>query len=249
MKIHIRFINRVSMIFLLAAVSVIWLSLVSFNPPPLANDSIIYHISDPQKEHIRLYWKNDKKEPILSLANLKSFIEKKHGQLIMAMNGGMYQVDHAPLGLYIEDGKTIKKLNQSSGRGNFYLKPNGVFYLTDTNEGHVVQTENFKYDDHIKWATQSGPMLLIDGKIHPEFRQGSSNLNVRNGVGIMEDGQIIFAISKDPINLFDFASFFLEMNCNNALYLDGSVSRMYYPSKNKLDLDGDFGVMIGVTTK
>jgi uncharacterized protein YigE (DUF2233 family) len=90
-------------------------------------------------------------------------------------------------------------------------------------------------------------MLLIDGAIHPAFRKGSQNLNVRNGVGILPDGKALFAMSKTEINLYDFAEWFQRKGCKNALYLDGSVSRTYLPEKNWTQMDGIFGVMIGVT--
>lgn len=103
--------------------------------------------------------------------------------------------------------------------------------------------------NNIDFATQSGPMLVIDGKIHPAFKEGSTNLNVRNGVGILPDGTIIFALSKTEINFYDFAKYFQDLGCKNALYLDGFVSRMYLPEKKWIQTDGSFGVMIGVTKK
>ena len=90
-------------------------------------------------------------------------------------------------------------------------------------------------------------MLLIDGNIHSAFKQGSSNLNIRNGVGILPNGDILFAMSTVEINFYDFALYFKNLGCKNALYLDGFVSRMYCPEKNQKQLDGNFGVMIGVT--
>lgn len=238
-----------SLSFRLIFLAAIFIVITGLNSITSANQKIVYHISDPAIEHIRFFWKDDNNKPLLSLANLKSWAEKKHGTLIMAMNGGMYQQDHSPLGLYIENGNTIHRLNESSGYGNFYLKPNGVFYITKDRKGFVCKTDAFKLNQQIEFATQSGPMLLVDGKIHPEFRMGSKNLNIRNGVGILPDGKVLFAISTEPINLFDFATYFLDMGCKDALYLDGSVSRIYMPSKNQMDLEGDFGVMIGITTK
>lgn len=88
-------------------------------------------------------------------------------------------------------------------------------------------------------------MLLIDGEIHPKFNEGSKNVNVRNGVGVLEDGSVIFAISKEQINLFDFATFFKNKGCKNALYLDDFVSQAYVPSKGYIQKGGAFGVIIG----
>ena len=111
----------------------------------------------------------------------------------------------------------------------------------------MPSTKFAKENKSIKWATQSGPMLLIDNKVHPAFKEGSSNLNIRNGVGIISEYEIVFVISQKEVNLFDFAMLFKEkLNCKNALYLDGFVSRAFIPQLNRNDLDGDFGVMIGI---
>jgi uncharacterized protein YigE (DUF2233 family) len=91
-------------------------------------------------------------------------------------------------------------------------------------------------------------MLVIDGKIHPEFKEGSKNVNIRNGVGILPDNRIVFAMSKSEINFYDFANYFKSLGCKNALYLDGFVSRTYLPEQNWTQTDGNFGVIIGVTT-
>ncbi len=165
------------------------------------------------------------------------------------MNGGMYKEDNSPLGLYIENKQAKFPLNTGKGVGNFYLYPNGVFYITVTNEAHICTTDNFKNNGNIKYATQSGPMLLVDGHIHPAFKEGSENTNIRNGVGILPNNKIVFAMSKREINFYDFANYFKKLGCKNALYLDGFVSRVYLPEKNWTQMDGNFGVIIGVSTK
>lgn len=204
---------------------------------------------DPKKQDLQLYWKNDKGEILMSLENLKTHVETKGLNLKFAMNGGMYQEDHTPLGLFIQNGKVIRQLNKANAQGNFYLKPNGVFYLNNDNTACVCATEAFKNNGTIKFATQSGPMLVINGQIHPSFTEGSANLNIRNGVGILPNNQIVFAMSKTGINFYDFAKYFQNLGCANALYLDGFVSRTYLPEKNWTQLDGQFGVIIGVTEK
>lgn len=196
---------------------------------------------------ITLFWKDTNGKNFSSLQNLKNSIEASGKQLRFAMNGGMYLRDGSPQGLFIENGTEHKKLDTaSSGFGNFYLKPNGVFYITTDNKAVVCQTSAFTNTDQIKFATQSGPMLLTDGEVHTAFKKGSANLNIRNGVGILPDGRVVFAISKTEVNLYDFAMFFKNLGCKNALYLDGFVSRMYLPEENWQQLDGNFGVLIGV---
>jgi uncharacterized protein YigE (DUF2233 family) len=208
---------------------------------------VLSYIVDLQKQDLQLYWKNDKGELLENFKNLSSFVESKKQKLLFAMNAGMYKLDQTPQGLYIQQGNLLSPLDTSTGKGNFYLKPNGIFYITADNKPVVCQTTRFKMNKHINYATQSGPMLVIDGNIHPAFKEGSKNLNIRNGVGILPDNKIIFAMSKKEINFYDFAMYFKNLGCKNALYLDGFVSRVYLPEKKWMQTDGNFGVMIGVT--
>lgn len=194
---------------------------------------------------INFYWKDDDGNILGSLQNLKSYVESSGKELRFAMNGGMFLRDQSPQGLFIKNTVAHTKLDTASGSGNFYLKPNGVFYITRDNKAIVCQTKDFT-NINIKFATQSGPMLLINGEIHPAFKKGSANLNIRNGVGILPDGKAVFAMSKTEVNFHDFAEFFKGLGCKNALYLDGFVSRTYLPEENWMQLDGNFGVLIGV---
>jgi len=210
----------------------------------------ISYTVDASKDNIQLYWKNDKGEILKSIQNLRSFVEKdKDTVLVFAMNAGMYKEDNSPLGLFIQNGKIITPINNATGHGNFYLKPNGIFYITKDNQAVVCKTESFSNAGNVKFATQSGPMLLIDGEIHSSFIQGSTNINFRNGVGILPSGKILFAMSTREINFYDFAAYFQKQGCKNALYLDGFVSRTYLPGKHWVQTDGNFGVMIGVVEK
>jgi uncharacterized protein YigE (DUF2233 family) len=209
---------------------------------------VLSYIVDPQKQSFQLYWKNDEGKLLKNFQNLRSFVESKKQELLFAMNAGMYKLDQTPQGLYIQQGNLLSPLDTSTAKGNFYLKPNGVFYITTDNKPVVCQTTDFKMNKNIRYATQSGPMLVIDGTIHPAFKEGSKNLNIRNGVGILPDNKIIFAMSKKEINFYDFAVYFKKLGCKNALYLDGFVSRVYLPEKEWMQTDGNFGVMIGVTS-
>lgn len=212
-----------------------------------ADERFVSYFINPQKEHLKLYWKDENGATFRSIGELKAWLEEKKLSLKFAMNGGMYKKDHSPQGLYIENNKTISQLDVENGTGNFYLKPNGIFFITNSNIGGISTTDDFKISSQIKYATQSGPMLLTNGKIHPAFKEGSQNLNIRNGVGILPNNEIVFAMSKGTINFYDFASYFKSLGCKNALYLDGLVSRTYHPEKDWKQLDGDFGVIIGVT--
>jgi len=189
------------------------------------DDNFITYTVDPSKQDIQLYWKNDQGETLKSIQNFKTFVESKNSKLIFATNAGMYKEDNSPLGLFIQNGKTLSPLNTKNSNGNFYLKPNGVFYITTDNKAIVCETNTFSNTGNVKHATQSGPMLLIDGKIHSAFVKGSNNLNIRNGIGILPNNNIVFAMSKKEINFYDFAAYFKTLGCKNALYLDGFVSR------------------------
>jgi uncharacterized protein YigE (DUF2233 family) len=213
------------------------------------DDRFVSYIVNPKEQQLTFYWKNDSNENFRNLENLKIWLKKNNKNLIFAMNGGMYKQDNSPQGLYIENHKILSPIDTTSGNGNFYLKPNGIFYLTNTDTGYISTTTNFHDSANIKYATQSGPMLLIDGEIHPAFIKGSTNINIRNGVGILANNHIIFAMSKKKINFYDFANYFKSMGCTNALYLDGYVSRTYLPEKKWIQTDGDFGVIIAVCNK
>ncbi|WPQ66272.1 phosphodiester glycosidase family protein [Chitinophaga sancti] len=229
---------------LLTAFFILFSQELSFTWHQQEYDAIIV---DPTKEVIRMHWLDDKGIPYKNIAAVKQASGK---DILMITNGGMFQPGNVPVGLYIENGKTIRPLDTAQNKpGNFYLLPNGVFY-TDKEGAHVSTTSSFKNKD-ISYATQSGPMLVIDGNIHPLFKQGSENVNLRSGVGIMPDGKVVFIISKsNQTNFYEFASIFKEkFECKNALYLDGVISKMYLKGNRKEDVGGDFGVMIAVSAQ
>jgi uncharacterized protein YigE (DUF2233 family) len=206
----------------------------------------LFYEVNPTKRNLAFYWKSENGQPFKTFKNLKTELDKKDKKLVFAMNAGMFKTDFSPLGLYIENGKTITELNATKNAyGNFYLQPNGIFYLTKENKAVICTTKNFKPNINIQYATQSGPMLVIDGKLHPKFTKGSTSLHFRNGVGILPNGNLLFVMSKEKVNFHSFATFFKNKKCENALYLDGFVSKTYLPAKDANDLGGNFGVIIG----
>lgn len=233
-----------SILFVLAA------GLIAFTTnKKLIDDQILAYTIDTKTHDLQFYWKNDKGEILKSIQNLKVFVEHKNLILIFAMNGGMFKKDYSPQGLFIQTKKIVAPLDTLTGTGNFYLKPNGIFYITSDNTPFICKTGDFVDKPTITSATQSGPMLIVDGQIHPAFKEGSKNLNIRNGVGILPNNKVVFAMSKKEINFYDFAKYFERLGCKNALYLDGFVSRTYLPEKQWIQTDGNFGVIIGVTKK
>ena len=214
----------------------------------LAQDKITdYIVKDPGRIHF--YYKNDKSEKFNTIQSVKEWLQSKKKQLIFATHGGMFTPEYSPVGLYIENFKMIKEVNNAKGGGNFGLKPNGIFYITANNEAKICTTEDFKNNGKVKYATQSGPMLVVDNEIHPAFNKNSTNFNIRSGVGILPNGSVIFAISREEISFYEFAMFFKQKGCRNALYLDGTISQMYCPDKGLDQTDGMFGVIIGLTEK
>ena len=166
-------------------------------------------------------------EPLRSFEALETYLGPRASMLLFAMNGGMYDEDGRPIGLYVEDGKQLHAINLKQGGGNFHLMPNGVFALDA--EGRVSVTPSKKFEaEGSRWATQSGPMLVIEGKLHPAFDANGESLNIRNGVGACGENVAWFAISEDPVSFGRFARLFRdELGCPNALFLDGAVSSLW----------------------
>lgn len=236
---------------LLALAAFGWWRLASAaSKPATPASAIISYRVNPRRQAIRLFWRDEHGQLFRSLGRLQTWLAGRHEQLVFATNGGMFHLSHAPVGLFIENGQQFAPLDTArAGRGNFYLQPNGVFYVLADNTAGICRSSDFnpKLAAQTRFATQSGPMLVSRGRLHPAFRPGSANLTVRNGVGQLPNGEVVFAMSKTDINFYDFAHYFRRLGCTEALYLDGFVSRTYLPEKNWTQTDGDFGVIIGVT--
>ena len=174
-------------------------------------------------------------------------LSKQGLALGFAMNAGMFQPDLSPVGLYIENAKRLAPIVTSDGPGNFGLLPNGVFCIGDGFK--VIESRSFaKRKPKCRFATQSGPMLVIDGELHPRFKTTSDSLNIRNGVGVSADGQTAwFAISNQPVNFASFARLFRDgLGAPSALYFDGSVSRLYAPVLARSGAGFNVGPMVGL---
>jgi uncharacterized protein YigE (DUF2233 family) len=168
------------------------------------------------------------------------------------MNAGMYHKDRTPVGLYVENGVDVTPANENEGTGNFHLLPNGVFWTSRDDEGargaHVSATESFLASAHfVDSATQSGPMLVIEGDLHPKFLVDAASRKRRNGVGVRDDGTVVFAISDAAVTFHEFATYFRDvLNCPNALYLDGTISRLYSADLGRNDPGLAMGPIVGV---
>ena len=212
----------------------------------LTRRDFILHTYNPNTEIISMYYKDASNKLLRTLGSLKQFVESSKRELIFAMNGGMYHPDFAPVGLFIADHTLHTSVNLNRGTGNFFIQPNGVFYVDANEKPGICLARDIHKVQKIKHATQSGPMLVINRRINPYFSDTSNYFNIRNGVGITKYGKLIFAMSRKPVTLYEFAHYFKQQRCVNALYFDGSISKTYAPRSRWTQLNGNFGVMIGV---
>jgi len=201
-------------------------------------------------EDLRLFLNDDQGRPLGNFLALETycFSRDTHGAgLAFAANAGMFEPDFKPVGLLVQDGVEKSPLNLKDGTGNFCMKPNGVFLINSKHKAMVIESSFYPtLLTPAVWATQSGPLLVLAGDIHPDFNPNSKNQNVRSGVGVREDGIIVFAISRKPVTFYDFASLFLtKLECPNALYLDGVISAFYVPGMNDPEVH-HFGPMFGL---
>jgi len=205
---------------------------------------------DPAEDDIRLYGATTLGTRGASYDQLNTYLLRNGEHMSFAMNGGMYHPDYGPVGLLVEHGRQAGALNRENAFGNFFLKPNGVFWVADGKAG-VMETEAFaKAGLSPVEATQSGPMLVIDGDIHPKFLPDGTSLQIRNGVGILPDGRVAFAISSDRVRFHDFATLFRDrLHARNALFLDGSISSLYAPEIRRHDRGAVMGTIIAVVKK
>lgn len=203
---------------------------------------------DLDEHDLRLFLNADDGAPIGSFQTLREGLEPAGFALAFGMNGGMYHRDRSPVGLYVEDGREAKGVVTSDGPGNFHLLPNGVFAWGP--DGALVrETRAFAADPpSLRYATQSGPMLVIDGALHPRFLADGSSEKIRNGVGVKADGKtVVFAISRDRVNFHDFGTLFRDvLDTPNALYLDGTISSLYSPTAKRADGFWPMGPIIAV---
>ena len=94
---------------------------------------------------------------------------------------------------------------------------------------------------------QSGPLLVSGGRIHPGLNPRGPSKYVRNGVGVRADGTVVFAMARDPVNLYTFATMFRDaLQCPDALYLDGAISQ-FYIAPGRPDSAGNFAGILAVT--
>ena len=197
---------------------------------------------------IRLYWDRPDGTPYAYLSALPRDLENGRGRLLFATNAGMFNSKLKPVGLYVEQGQELVRASTKPGKGNFHMKPNGIFYISAGNAA-VAETQAFlKQRPQAELATQSGPMLVMDGRLHPRYKRGSTSHKLRTGVGVRADGKVIFAISQEPVSFDSFAHLFRDgQKCPNALFLDGGIaSSVFAPTLNRSGNVLPLGPMLAV---
>lgn len=215
-------------------------------------DSKLTHcIADPAKHRIVMDLGPDDGAPYRSLAQLAAGRAADAAPVAFAVNGGMFDGEGKPIGYYVEGSQRLKELNRNEGSGNFHMSPNGVFFGTG-GKWQVRTSDDFysNVGDRPAFGTQSGPMLLIDGKLHPEITDDGPSRTRRNGVGVDAQGRAHFVISEGAVSFGKLARYFRdEAKTPNALYLDGGVSSLWDPAAERMDTRAPLGPLIVVEQK
>jgi len=208
-------------------------------------------VVDPKDHDIALAYHGADGQPHGSVANSVTALAGVGRIPVLAMNAGMYHADMTPVGLYIEDGLELSPLNTDDGFGNFFLKPNGVFFVRDDGSAGVMETEAYGAAGIAPaFATQSGPMLVIDGAIHPRFLPDGTTKYIRNGAGLRTDGKLVLAITRDPLSLGSFARLFRDVaECPDALFFDGGISSLAWGTHMDIDAGEPAGPVVVVFAK
>jgi len=204
--------------------------------------------ADPAEHAIQMANLGADKQPFGSLSAFAASVDP--ATIAFAVNGGMYGDDLKPIGYFVQKGERLKELNRATGDGNFYMKPNGVFFGTGS-KWRVLGSNTFfeTVGDRPDFGTQSGPLLLIDGKLHPEIQDDGPSRAIRNGVGVDASGKAHFVISGAPISFGQLARFYRdELKIGTALYLDGQVSSLWDPATARMD-KGRVGPIIVVSKR
>ncbi len=201
---------------------------------------------DVRVDELRMAWRGSA-GPVDSLAGLRAELGRDAGRVLFAMNAGMFDPGQTPVGLYIKGGRVLHPLNQGAGVGNFFLVPNGVFWVDGRGKAHIDETSAFAAaKPQALWATQSGPLLVGRGALNPSISANGRSLAIRNAVGVRGD-KAEFVISAAPVSFGRLARFLRDgLGCRDALYLDGAISSLWAPSLGRMDRRRGLGTFVAV---
>jgi len=203
---------------------------------------------DVRRDTLQMFWKGADGRPYGAFAPLAAALNAKGRELRFAMNAGIYEADTSPVGLFVEESKQLRKPTLRDGASNFYLKPNGVFFVGDSTVGVIESARFVAAAPKARYATQSGPMLVVDGQLNPKILPTGTSAKTRNGVCARDGVTAVFAISEEPVTFYAFARLFRDaLNCPNALYLDGSISSLFSADLKRDDALWRIGPIIAVT--
>lgn len=163
----------------------------------------------------------------LALKNASADQFAEHSKALLSINGGFFDHEFNPLGLRI----TNKKLENPLKRISWW----GIFYVKD-NRPHISNVRHFNHDDDIVFAVQSGPRLLIKGKI-PSLKPGLAD---RSALGITPDGKVIILVSTNSaMSTHDLAEMLKTspLSCTDAINLDGGSSSQLFAHINSFHLN------------
>lgn len=195
------------------------------------HDGVHYHLVSVRTDHVRIVWAGDDGRPLRSFPAIHDHVVATGETPRVILNGGIFEPGGIPSGLLVQGGRMLRPLNTAEGRGNFYLQPNGVFFVSDAGAGVLTTAEYHRQPPpNVREAVQSGPLLLRRGQRHPAFNRASDSRLHRNGVGVRRDGVVVllmtdFESDKRP-NLWEFSDAFLALDCPDALFLDGDLCQL-----------------------
>jgi uncharacterized protein YigE (DUF2233 family) len=240
----------------------------SFILPPIGNAPPTKYLAflcpKDKIKKIKLHFNQSAGKPFGNMFGVLEFLNRGKKVAEMITNAGMFTPNGEPKGLFVEEGKTSYKLdirasNPEEKGVNFYLQPNGVFWIDKEGNARAQKTSDFharnKPDGkgnyaNVNLATQSGPMLVINGRINSHFTPLSTNRKIRSGVGVLPNGSVLFLCTTGPENFYNFSTVYRDVfKCKNALFLDGEISRMYLKgvNENPTDLESGFGPILSVS--
>jgi uncharacterized protein YigE (DUF2233 family) len=242
-------ITKLHLIFCLATVVLFGrAAAVEFSNAAIAGKRVTVCRVNVHKEPLQLFLHDDTGRPFKSFDAIDRWLQSRGQKLAFGMNAGMYHRELSPVGLFVSGGRQLVPLNTTNGTGNFYLKPNGVFLVSERGARVVESSEYPDLGERVLLATQSGPLLVRGGKIHPAFNPTSESRIIRNGVGVPSPDVAVFAISEAPVNFYEFAAFFRDvLQCPDALFLDGVISSIHSTDRKRSDQKTDLGPIIGIT--